>query len=59
MRKLLALAILAVVTLTGFEAQASVRRVRPQVSAGQNPIARVMEFERRKNAALRQMFLGR
>ena len=59
MRKLLVLATLAIVTLTGFEAQAAGRRVRQQVSASPGPITRLVEFEKRKNAALRQMFFGR
>ncbi len=59
MRKLAILAILAAVVLTGVEARASQRRVRTQVSAGQGPVGRLVELERRKNAALRQMFFGR
>jgi hypothetical protein len=60
MRKLLVLAMMAVATLTCIDAQASTRRVRTQVStAGQSPFSRLMELERRKNAALRQMFLSR
>ena len=58
MRKLLILAILAVVVLTGFEARAAQRRVR-QVSSGQGPVQALVDLERRKNAALRQMFFGR
>lgn len=61
MRKLLVLAILTTTTLAGLEVHAAVRRTRPQVSAGQaqGPVNRLMELERRKNAALRQAFLGR
>ena len=59
MRKLLIFAALAVVVMTAAETQAAVRRVRPQTSAIQGPVNRVMDLERRKNAALRQMFLGR
>ena len=59
MRKFLVLATLAAVSLTGLEAHASIRRVRPQTGVVQGPNSRVMELERRKNAALRQMLLGR
>ena len=59
MRKLLILASLAVIVLTGFEVEANQRRVRSQVSAGQGPVGRLVELERRKNAALRQAFFGR
>lgn len=60
MRKFLILAILATIALTGHEAQAAQRVVRTQVAAaGPGPFARLMELERRKNAALRQMFFGR
>ena len=60
MRKLLILAVIATVTLTGLEVQAAGRRVR-QVSAGQGqgPVRGLIDMERRKNAALRQMFFGR
>ena len=59
MRKIAVLAVLAALVLTGSQANASQRRVRTQLSAGQGPINRLVEFERRKNAALRQAFLGR
>lgn len=61
MQKLLVLAILTATTLVSLEVHAAVRRSRPQVSAGQTagPVSRLMELERRKNAALRQAFLGR
>lgn len=59
MRKLLILAILATIALTGHEAQAYQRVVRTQVGAGPGPVARLIDLERRKNAALRQMFFGR
>jgi hypothetical protein len=59
MRKLLVSMALAAVTLTGFEVHAAVRRVRPQVTATPSPFTRLMDLERRKNAALRQMFFGR
>ncbi len=61
MRKLLVLATMAVLSLTCLEAQASSRRVRTTVSsaAGAGPFSRLMELERRKNAALRQMFVSR
>ena len=61
MQKILILAAIAAVTLTGLEAQANTRRVR-QVSVGQGqqgPVSRLVDMERRKNAALRQMFFGR
>ena len=59
MRKLLILAAVAAVIMTGIEAQATGRRVRPQLSGVQSPVNRLIDVERRKNAALRQMFLGR
>ena len=59
MRKLLILAAVAAVSLAGLEAHAAARRVRPQVSAGEGPVSRLVDLERRKNAALRQMFFGR
>lgn len=61
MRKLLVLASLAAIAMTGIEVQASQRRPRPQVAVpqGQGPVNRLIELERRKNAALRQMFFGR
>lgn len=60
MKKLLVLAVLATIVTTGFEAHASGRRVRTQVtSAGPGPVRNLMELERRKNAYLRQQFLGR
>jgi len=59
MRKTLIVAMIVVVTLTGFEVRAAQRRVRPQVSAGQGPLRALIDLEKRKNAALRQMFFGR
>ena len=59
MRKLLVLASLAAIALSGIDVQASQRRVRPTVTSGPGPVNRLIELERRKNAALRQMFLGR
>lgn len=68
MRKLIMLAALAVVTLVCSDSEASNRRIRMNtVGSGQTvqnassdgPFARLMEMERRKNAALRQMFFGR
>jgi hypothetical protein len=59
-------AALAIVLTTASESHASSRRARlnqpaPAVAATQSsgPFARLMEMERRKNAALRQMFFGR
>lgn len=64
MRKIVTLAALAVVALACTDSQAANRRVRttsPAVSNVQStgPFARLMELERRKNAALRSIFLGR
>ena len=68
MQKYLALAVLLIVVLTTGTSQASNRRVRQttQVNNGYyaaqaqpGPFARLMELERRKNAALRQAFFGR
>lgn len=65
MRKIVTLAALAIVALACTDSHASNRRVRtttgPAVSNVQSagPFARLMEIERRKNAALRSMFLGR
>lgn len=59
MRKLLILTAVAAVMMTSVEVQAAARRVRPQVSSVQNPFTKLMDLERRKNAYLRQMFLGR
>ena len=59
MRKLLILTAVAAVMMTSVEVQAATRRVRPQVSSVQNPFTKLMDLERRKNAYLRQMFLGR
>ncbi len=65
MRKLVPLVALAIVILTTSDSDASNRRVRtntaPAVSnqSAAGPLGRLMELERRKNAALRQMFLGR
>jgi hypothetical protein len=68
MRKLITLAALAAVTLVCSDSEASNRRIRMNtVGSGQvvqnapadGPFARLMELERRKNAALRQMFFGR
>jgi hypothetical protein len=68
MQKLIALAALAVMTLVCSNSEASNRRIRTtQAGSGyavQNvqsdgAFARLMDLERRKNAALRQMFFGR
>lgn len=60
MRKPAVLAILAALVLSANHAQAQQRPVRPlMTSTGQGPINRLIELERRKNAALRQMFFGR
>ena len=59
MRKLLMLAAVAAVLMSGVESQAASRRVRPTVSSGQTPFSRLMELERRKNAYLKQMIFGR
>jgi hypothetical protein len=70
MKRLVTLAALAIVVLACDDSQAANRRVRNnqvpavtrnRVSDGQGngPLGRLMELERRKNAALRQMFLGR
>jgi hypothetical protein len=70
MQKLITLAALAIVVLACDSSHASNRRVREtsvpatggyNVSAAQTQGAfgRLMEMERRKNAALRQMFFGR
>ncbi len=65
MRKLVPLVALAIVILTTSDSDASNRRVRtspaPAVSSqsAAGPLGRLMELERRKNAAIRQMFLGR
>lgn len=70
MQKFVALAALAVVALACTDSHASNRRVRANAAPAGNyytateaqpagPFARLMELERRKNAALRSMFLGR
>lgn len=70
MQKFVALAALAVVAMACTESQAANRRVRASAAPAtsnyqatevqsQGPFARLMEMERRKNAALRSMFLGR
>jgi len=69
MQKFVALAALALVTLACADSHAANRRVRAtapapagnytQAEAQPGPFARLMELERRKNAALRSMFLGR
>lgn len=59
MRKLLILTAVTAVMMTSVEVQAATRRVRPQVSSVQNPFTKLMDLERRKNAYLRQLFLGR
>lgn len=65
MRKLVPLVALAIVILTTSDSDASNRRVRtnaaPAVSnqSAAGPLGRLMELERRKNAAIRQMFFGR
>ena len=70
MQKLIALAALAVMTLVCTDSEASNRRIRMSTAQPNNgyavqnvqsdgPFARLMEMERRKNAALRQMFFSR
>lgn len=68
MRKLIPLAALAIVALMYTDSEASNRRIRTSsapagngyyVQQGDGPLARLMDLERRKNAALRQMFFGR
>jgi hypothetical protein len=68
MRKLIPLAALAIVTLVCSDSEASNRRIRMSsapasggyyAQQGDGPLARLMELERRKNAALRSMFFGR
>ena len=59
MRWLMITVALVTMTLTANEAQAA-RRVfsgnGQAVSRGEGPFSRLMEIERRKNAALREMF---
>ena len=59
MRCLMIAVALVVIALTANEAQAA-RRVfsgnGQTVSRGEGPFSRLMELERRKNAALREMF---
>lgn len=59
MRCLMIAVALVVIALTANEAQAA-RRVSSgngqTVSRGEGPFGRLMEMERRKNAALREMF---
>jgi hypothetical protein len=57
-RRIMILTIITIVTMTGFEVRAAQRRVRT-VSSGQGPVRSLIDLERRKNAALRQMFFGR
>lgn len=70
MQKFVVLAALAVVALACADSHAANRRVRTNSAPAGNyytateaqpvgPFARLMEMERRKNAALRAMFLGR
>jgi hypothetical protein len=68
MQKLIPLAALAIATLICTDSEASNRRIRMNsapagngyyVQQGDGPFARLMELERRKNAALRSMFFGR
>lgn len=61
MRKIVILAVLGIVSLTGLEVRAAQGRVRAQVTSGQGqgPVRTLVDMERRKNAALRQMFFGR
>jgi hypothetical protein len=60
MRKILIVATLLAMVLTTVETQAARRQVvqgnGQTVSRGDGPFARLMEIERRKNAALRSMF---
>ena len=59
MRNCLILAVLAAMAMTTSEAQANRRLVGGSgrtVSSGERPFSRLMEMERRKNAALRGMF---
>lgn len=70
MRRFTALTTLAIVILACDNSEAANRRVRvnsnPVMNGGTvsndqsaNPLSRLIELERRKNAALRQMFFGR
>lgn len=72
MQKIITLAVLTIVALSCVDSQAANRRVRmnsapagqtypmqSNVSQSEGPFSRLMEMERRKNAALRQMFFGR
>jgi hypothetical protein len=71
MQKIITLAVLTIVALSCVDGQAANRRVRMNtapvrqtysmqrnVSQSEGPLSRLMEMERRKNAALRQMFFG-
>lgn len=59
MRKVVILATFAVLAVTASETRAAGGRARTQVSSGPGPINRVIELERRKNAAIRRIVLGR
>ena len=58
MRKIITLAVVATILMSSVEVNAAGRRVRPQVSNGQTPFSRLMDLERRKNAALKRFFFG-
>lgn len=61
MRKLLMLAAVAAIVMSSVEVEAAGwRAVRPQVSSGgTSTFNRLMELERRKNAYLKKVILGR
>jgi hypothetical protein len=59
MRKLLIVAIAATMAMMTGQAHANGQRVRAQASSGPGLFNRLVEFERRKNAALRVIVLGR
>jgi hypothetical protein len=68
MRKLIPLAVVAIVALMYTDSEASNRRIRTTsvpagngayVQQGDGPIARLIDLERRKNAYLRSVFFGR
>jgi hypothetical protein len=71
MQRFLAMLVLTIVVLTCDDSQAANRRLRANTTQTNNvntatnapvqqrPFSRLMEIERRKNAALRQMFFGR
>ncbi len=64
MQKIVTLAAVTILLLACSDTQAANRRVRTtgtyvSSNQGNGPFARLMELERRKNAALRQMFFSR